>query len=755
MAVVRSTIAHAEVAGIDTSVAASMPGVLAVVTAADLVDVQPFPDNFPYAGAVRHFALARDRVRYVGAPVAAVVAENRYQAEDAAEMVQVDYRDLPAVASIPDALRDRAPRLFDDWADNRMVDVPPGPTAAEVEAALGRGRVVKRTYTVGRHTGIPLETRGSLAQFKDGRLTLWTTAQLPHVTRTTLSSVLPLAERDIRVIAPDVGGGFGVKQHCYPEEVLVSWLAMRLGRPVRWIEDRAEHLVASIHARDEIIEVEGAVEDDGTISALRARVFHDLGSAEVYYAGFAPGFATTGHMSGPYRIDNLTTTLTSVVTNKTPAGSYRGYGAPEAIFALERFVDTAAREVGADPVETRRAMLITDEELPRTTPEGAVLDSGSFVPAFDKAVEFGQASLAAARDRFRDDTAKRIGLGFATYREGTTPTHFGASGKWTSQESALIRIDPDGGVLVSSGATTQGQGTVSLLATVAADALGVPIESIRVLLGDTDQCPYGLGGWGSRMAVTGSGAILKAATRVREKVLRVAAHLLEASTDDLEMSEGLVRVVGTDRSVTVADVSAAANMQTFKLPPGEEPGLEATAFYEPPGLQHFPGEDGKINACVAWANSTHAAVVAVDVETGVVEIVDYIVVHDCGPRINPVIVDGQIVGGVAQGIGGAMFENLAYSEEGQPLAVSFMDYLVPTAVEMPAVALDHFDSPSPTLPLGVKGVGEGGTCGPMAALGNAITDALQEFGVDVVATPFSPAVVRALIRDAQAAPEAR
>jgi carbon-monoxide dehydrogenase large subunit len=748
MAVVRSISAHAEIERIDVEAARSAPGVLAVVTAADLTDVNPFPDFFPYAKPVRHFPLARDRVRYVGTPVAAVVADNRYLAEDAAELIQVEYRDLPAVSSIRAALAEGAPRLFDDWPDNKMVDAPEGPMAAEVEAILGRSRVVRGEYTIHRHTGVPIETRGSLARFEEGRLTLWTTAQLPHVTRTSLSYVLPLAERDIRIIAPEVGGGFGVKQHCYPEEVLVSWLAMRLGRPVRWIEDRSEHLIASVHARDEIIEIEGAVRDDGTIEALRCRVYHDVGSGEVFYGGFAPGLTTTGHMSGPYRIEKLVVSFAAVATNKTPAGSFRGYGVPEAVFALERFIDRAAKEVGADPIEARRRMLLTDEDLPWTTPEGALLDSGSFRQAYDKGVDLGRAAVARARDRFAGDPAVRVGLGIATYREGTVPTHFGASGNWTSQESAFVRVDPDGSVTVSSGGTSQGQGTVSLLATVVADALGVPIESIGVVLGDTDRCPYGLGAWGSRLAVCGGGAALKAATRVRQKAMRIAAHLLEASTDDLEAVEGQIRVRGTDRAVTLAEVSTVANIRTFQLPSGEEPGLEFTAFYEPPRLQHFPDETGRINACAAWANATHAAVVKVDLDTGSLDILDYIVVHDCGPRINPVIVDGQIVGGVMHGIGGAMYEDLRYSDDGQPLAVSFMDYLLPTAAESPAISLEHFETPSPALPLGVKGVGEGGTCGPLGAIGNAIADALAELDVDVVSSPFSPAAVRAMVRSA-------
>ncbi|MGH2555727.1 MAG: xanthine dehydrogenase family protein molybdopterin-binding subunit [Actinomycetota bacterium] len=749
MAVVRSTLAHALIKGIEVDAARGAPGILAVATASDLEGVSPFPDFFPYAKPVVHFPLAREKVRYVGAPVVAVVGEDRYQAEDAAELVDVSYEELPAVSSIREALADNAPRLYEDWPDNRMVAAPEGPSPDEVKAIFEGTRVVRGTYTIGRHTGVPIETRSCLAEYRLGRLTLWTTSQLPHVARTSLSYVLPLAERDIRVIAPDVGGGFGVKQHVFPEDVLVCWLAMRLGRPVRYVEDRAEHMVATVHARDEIIELEAAVDDEGRFLAVRGHVYHDLGSGEVFYAGFGPSLVTGGHLTGPYRIDHQAIAVTAVVTNKTPAGSFRGYGVPEAVFALERLVDKAAQEIGVDPMEARRKMLLTEDDLPYVAAGGSVLDSGSFQEAYERAVELGQASLDRARDRFGGDPRARVGLGIATYREGTAPTHFSASGHWTGQESASIAVEPDGSVTVASGATTQGQGVTTYLATLAADALGVGIEQVRVVMGDTDLCPYGLGAWGSRSAVCAGGALLKAAAKVRQKALRIAGHMLETSVDDLAFEDGRIAIRGADRAVTLADVSQAANVRTMDLPPDEDPGLEARAFYQPPGLEHVLDETGRINGAAAHANATHAAVVRVDLDTGAVELLDYIVVHDCGPIINPPIVEGQIVGGVAHGIGGALYEDLAYGENGQPLSASFMDYLIPTATEIPVITLEHFESPSPKMPLGVKGVGEGGTIGVLGAVGNAVAAALSEFGVDVTATPLSPAVVRRLVREGE------
>ncbi len=752
LALVRSPLAHARVTGIHAERARAAAGVLAVVTGSDLTDVRPFPDFFPYAQPVRTFPLARDLVRYVGSPVAAVVAADRYAAEDAAELVEVDYEELPAVASVEAALADGAPRLYEDWPDNRMMAAPEGGLSQEVTDILaGAATVVRGRYAIHRHTGVPMETRACLAEWRDGRLTLWTTCQLPHVTRTSLTFALPsLSERDIRVVAPAVGGGFGVKQHIYPEEVLAAWSAMRLGRPVRWIEDRTEHLVATVHARDEVIDIEGAIRADGTIEALRAHVYHDLGSGEVFYAGFAPGLTTGGHMTGPYRIDKAAVAVTGAVTNKTPAGSFRGYGVPEAVFALERFIERAARAVGADPVEARRKMLLTDADLPYTAPTGAVMDSGSFAAAYERALHQGREAAAGWRERLANQPNVRVGMGAVPYREGTAPTHFGASGYWASQECASVRVEPDGSVVVSSGATTQGQGVETLLATVTADALGIAHGDVRVIMGDTDRCPYGMGAWGSRNAVFASGAVLKACATVRDKAMRIAAHALEADASDLVAAEGRVAVRGTDRGLTYAEIGTLANVRTMNLPADVDPGLEATAFYDAPNLQHVPDEMGRINAAAAWANAAHAAVIGVDLETGELTILDYFVAHDCGPILNPPIVDGQVIGGVAHGIGGAMYEDLAYTPEGQPMAVSFMDYLIPSATEIPRMTLSHFESPSPVLPLGVKGVGEGGTCGPLGALGNAIADALSEFGVDVVRSPFTPATIRSMIEGASA-----
>jgi carbon-monoxide dehydrogenase large subunit len=436
------------------------------------------------------------------------------------------------------------------------------------------------------------------------------------------------------------------------------------------------------------------------------------------------------------------------VTNKTPSNAYRGYGVPEAVFALESLVDKAAQELGVDRLAARRLMLLEDHDLPYTTAGGGILDSGSFRQAFDRAVELGTTSKARALQRTMDSGSKksRVGVGFATYREGTAATHFTTSGHWTGQESCAIRMEPDGGFTVRTGMTDQGQGTMTFISTLAADALGVSVDEIRVVIGDTDLCPYGLGAWASRQAVVGGGAILAAATRVRDRIFTIAAHLLEVDPADLRIADGRVFVDGSEETATtLADVGRVANINTFMLPPGLDPGIDELAIYEPEMLEHVPRPDGRINAAAAWTNATHAAVVEVDIETGKVELLDYIVVHDCGTIFNPPIVDGQIVGGVVQGIGGALFEDLPFTEDGQPLATTFMDYLLPPCDAIPLITTEHFETPSPSLPLGMKGVGEGGTCGVLGAVGNAVTDALHEFDVRVTRTPITaPAVLRAI-----------
>jgi aerobic carbon-monoxide dehydrogenase large subunit len=745
MAVVRAPIAHGRVSRVDLQRARLGAGVLAAAAAADLVDVKPFPDFFDpaFIRPVKAFPLARDKVHFMGQPVAAIVADGRAVAEDAAELVDLDLEELEAVTSYESATRPDAPRLYEDWPDNVLLDAQYHDP--DVDAVFSRTRVFAKRYSVQRHTAMPMETRGSVARFEHGRLTLWTGNQSPHILRTVLSMMLPIAERDIRVVVPDVGGGFGAKTHVYPEDVLVCWFAMRLGRPVRWIEDRSEHLLSSAHAREHTIEIEAGVTDTGEIQAVRARVLHDVGAAQIVPAGVTPSFVAGAALCGPYRIPHVEVSVTCAVTNKTPSGAYRGFGAPEGVFAIERLIDEVAAALGQDRVQLRRRMLLDDNDLPYTTARGARLDSGSFRAAFDRVVELTEAAGAEARATRRDDARVRVGVGYATYVEGSAPTYFATTGHWGSHESVTVRVDSDGGVQVFAGGAPTGQGLATMLSTLAADALGVSRDAVRVSLGDTDESPYGLGAWGSRSTVTAGGALIKAAAEIRRKILAIAAHRLEVSEDDLVIEHGSIHPVGSDRpSVSFGDIATTATTRTIDLPPGIEPGLEVTSVYDPPGIEHLPDTLGRINANGANGNCTHGAVIEVDVETGQVLPLFYAAVHDTGTLINPTIVEGQTIGGIVQGVGGALYEHIAYDSQGQLLTGNLVDYLLPVAADMPRIVIEHMVSPSKTTPLGAKGAAEGGIIGPPAALANAVADALSEFDVRVDATPLMPLVRRAI-----------
>ncbi len=741
VAFVRSQFAHARIR-VDLSEARASGGVVRVVAGEDLTNIQTMPEFVTWAQPVGRSVLATDRVRYVGAPIAAVAATDRYAAEDAAELVRVDYDPLPAVVSIEQALASNAPRLYDEWPDNQQVVVLAQDEATD-RAFADAAHVVRGRYVIQRHGAVPLETRGCLAEYRDGRLTLWSSTQIPHWVRSVISAMLPIAECDVRVVVPDVGGSFGGKWHVYPEEVLVSWLAMELGRPVRWIEDRSEHMVASCHARDAVYELEAATDERGVIKAVRGRCLQDVGSAEIYPVGFGPSFTGVGVLTGPYRIPRVKVDVVVVATNKTPSGAYRGYGLPESQFAMERLISRCARGAGADPFDLRREMLLRPEELPYTTPTGAIYDSGSYVDAFDDVVSRTKFALEQARQRYAEDPALAVGMAVSNFVEGTGATAFGDTGQWCTQDSVTLRFDPDGSLTVSSGVSTTGQGVPSMLTTLAADALGVPVEHIRVVIGDTDATPYGLGGWASRSAVVATGAMERAAATVREKAVRIAAHRLEASVEDVVLDSHGFHVAGSpDRALTWRDVAKVAYNRTPDLPPGEDPGLEATATYFPPGVDHEPSQDGRMNASPTYANGSVGAVVKVDTETGFVEVLDYLVAHDCGTLINPVIVDGQIQGGVAQGIGGALLEEMPYDENGVPLATTFMDYLLPSATEVPLMHVRHFESPSPFTAKGVKGAGEAGVIGVAAVIAEAIEDALARAGrpmdEEITATPIRP-----------------
>lgn len=745
VAFVRSPHAHARIVSIDAHAAAARADVHLVLTGDEIAHaVKPLRVEYDPAKAPTHKAcdwpvLARDKVRFVGEAVAAVVADDRYAAEDAAALVEVDYEPLPVVRDAEQALESGSPFVHEEWGDNVMQTLHA--EIGEVATAFQDAEcVVSERFTTGRHTALPMETRGCVAAFEPATdtLTVWSSTQVPHVLRSHLALVLDFPEHHVRVVAPDVGGGFGQKAHLFPEEAVAAYLARRLARPVKWIEDRRENLSAALHAKQQTVQAELALTRDGTILAMRGRFVSDVGAYTEYpwSSAFEAGHAASS-MPGPYKTPAFGFESVSVATNKTTIGVYRGVGLPIGVLATERLMDLAARKLNIDPAQLRLRNMI--DEHPYRTIIGAEIESGSHREALQQALDM--AGYAALRDEQRRARAqgRYLGVGLGCYVEGTAPSSaaFASMGlDLGGYESATVRMDAAGKVTVLVGTHSHGQSHETTLAQVAADELGVPLADVRIVEGDTHAVPYGMGTWGSRSAVTGGGAISTAAHKLRDKIVRVASRLTEVPDAELELAEGAVRRRG-DATPLLPLHDLARRVLSGGLPRDEEPGLEATAHYEPPPSTH--------------ANSTHLAVVEVDVDTGHVGLLRYVVVEDCGTIINPRVVDGQIQGGVAQGIGMALYEHAVYDDSGQLLTGTLMDYLVPTAADVPAVEIGHIESPSPYTPHGIKGMGEGGAIAPPAAIANAVADALAPFDVRVTALPITPERVLAWIDRTKAA----
>jgi carbon-monoxide dehydrogenase large subunit len=739
VAFVRSEHPHARLASIDCAAAEAIPGVVAALDAQRL-GASPVPRIHATVGhpALRPCAqpiLADAVARYVGEPIAAVVAEDRSTAEDGRVAVQVEYEPLEPVPSAEVAVADGAPVLHADLGDNLAgsFDVRVGDPEAQFARAA---RVVRGRFYVQRYTGMPLEARGVLAAWDAGlqRLTIWSSTQWPHTLRESLAVLLGLPEHSIRVIAPDVGGGFGIKQDVYPEEVVLPLLAMRLGRPVKWVETRREHLLTGVHAREQWHDVEVAVDAEGVILAMRADVLSDQGAYTRSLGILCPSLTAAG-LPGPYRLSDYACQVRVALTNKAPAAAYRGAGQPEAVFATERIVDRVAHELGLDPAEVRRKNFIRSDEFPwevgtESAQVPVVYDSGDYAAGLSRVLEmvrYAERRHEQAAERARGSRGRLLGLGLAAY---VMLTGLGP------YESGDLRVDPGGKVRLVTGASPHGQGTATALAQIVADELGLVPDDVSVVHGDTAAIPYGVGTYASRNAVVAGSAAVLAARSVRDKALRVAAHLLEAAREDLELVAGGVQVRGAPlRRLSLGQLAVAAAPGRF-LPDGMEPGLAATTYFMAPRA--------------TFASGIHCAWVEVDRDTLEVRILDYAVVSDAGPLINPLIADGQIVGGVAQGIGGGLYEEVAYDAQGQMVASSLLDYCMPSAQQLPPVRVAHLYTPSPLNPLGVKGLGEGGAMAPPAALANAVEDALAPLGARIDATPLSPSRLASLLRDRDA-----
>jgi aerobic carbon-monoxide dehydrogenase large subunit len=744
-AFVRARLPHAVIRSIDVGAAVRADGVIGAFTAGDMEPFRSIPHFDQPHREVENPPLCQERVRYVGGLLAVVVATDRYVAEDACELVEVDLDTLPSVTTVDQALAPDAPRLHESWPNNVAFASVVGDAAAAAPA-FTRYRIVRNSVEIQRQAPVPLETRGVVAEWRDDRLTIWTSTQIPQIVRSVLAHVLGLPETDVRVVVPDVGGGFGGKAEVYPEECVVAWLAMRLGRPVRWIEDRYEHMIASCHARDMRISLEAAVSDDGRIHALRGRIDQNLGAGSMYPNGVAPAFIAAAELPGPYRIPHVCVEVRSVVTNLTPSGAYRGFGVPEAVFAMERLIDHIAQDLGIERVELRRRMTIRPEDLPYTTATGARIDSGSHLAALEAVAERTREEHARWTARLSADPAVRVGWGIASWIQGTAPSFYGTSGRWSSADACHIQFDADGGVTVAAGVSAYGQGTKTMLTTLVADALRLPADSVRVVVGDTDRMADGIGSWGSRSTVVMAGAVERAAAQLVRKATAIAAHMLEAAPEDVELADGRFAIRGSpERAVRWSRVALAAMARTIDLPPDVEPGLDAKAVYRPPVAD--------AGGAAAYTNSAHGAVVAVDTRTGAVRLLCLVIAQDSGRILNRDIVVGQLHGGAAQGVGTALLERFVYDEDGTPLSMTLMDYELPTAPTVPEMHISLFESPAPNIPYGVKGVGEAGIVGPPPAIAAAVDHALARFGpVHVARTPIIAADILAAIRCARPQP---
>jgi aerobic carbon-monoxide dehydrogenase large subunit len=733
VAFVRSLHAHARLRAIDVTAARTAPGVVGIVTGEDATIAR---HRIRARSALATYietdqpVLAWPRVRYAGEAVAAVVGVDPYAAADAAELIDVDYEPLPAIVDPVGATEPSAPLVHDAMPGN--VFLSRRFESGDVEASLREAAVVvERTFRTNRQTAGPLETRGGVAEWNpaEEKLTLFSGTQVPYLVRHLLADLFDLPENRVRVVAPDVGGGFGVKAILYPEDVCLCLLARRLGRPVKWVEQRRESFQASAHARDHVYAVRAGFDGEGRLLGMDVRAACNAGAYSVapWTAGIEALMAG-GLLTGPYRLEHYRCEVAAVATHTTPAGPYRGVARPATTFVMERVLNLGARQLGLDPVHVRRINLVGAADLPYTSATRLVHDSPSYPVCLDKAVEtIDYATFRAEQARQRSH-GRLLGIGFAVYNELTGLGQAASAGPRmpfrTGHEGATVRLDPSGAVTVLAGMTSQGQGLETTMAQLAAAELGAPVDVVTVVLGDTDVTPFGLGAFASRQAVIGGGAVVRAAAAVREKALHIAAHLLEASADDLDVADGIVSVRGTPgRTVTLREVARVALLETQRLPPGTEPGLDATRFYDP--------------ILGTFAAGAQAAVVEVDPATGLVIIRRFVCVEDTGRMINPLVVEGQVHGAIAQGIGGALFEWLVYDDAGQLVTGSLMDYAVPTATMIPPVETLHIEEPAGNL-LGVRGVGEGGTLGPAAALANAVADALAPFGVETNTLPLAP-----------------
>ncbi|PYT09918.1 MAG: carbon monoxide dehydrogenase [Acidobacteria bacterium] len=757
----RSMYAHARITSIDVSEASHAPGVVAVYTGKDVaakIGQVPCAAALPGLRIPDYRVLATDHVVFVGQPIAAVVATDRYAAQDAIDLIMIEYEELPAVVDVEEAAKEGGPLVYKDYGDNIAYKLTAG--EGDIDAALEKSdRVVTQRIVHQRLAPIAMEPRGVLARYFPGEqeLTIWSSTQIPHLLRTQLAIMIGMPENKLRVITPEVGGGFGSKLNVYAEEALLGWISIQHGKPVKWIETRRENMQATIHGRGQVGYVDIGCMNDGTITGLRYNVFADLGA---YHQLLTPAIPTlTGLMlSGAYKIPAIQINVTGVFTNKMATDAYRGAGRPEATYVVERAVDLVAAELGMDTVDVRRKNFPAPDEFPFKTATGLFYDSGDYNGALDKALAMADYKNLREEQKKARGQGRLIGIGLSTYVEicALGPSQAMPAGGW---ESATVRIEPTGTVTVLTGASPHGQGQETSFAQIAADELGVDLNAVTVIHGDTGIVQYGIGTFGSRATAVGGTAVFIAIEKLKEKATNIAAHMMKTDASNVVFKEGrftkqaakaasvgaggatepepdvpvgeapagaLPEPDAAGNSVTIQDVALAAHIAR-DIPPGSEPGLSATYFFEPANFT-FPF-------------GTHIAVVEVERETGDIKFLRYVAVDDCGKVINPMLVDGQVQGGIVQALGQAMYEEVVYDEQGQLVTGTLMDYAVPKASMIPWMELDRTETPSPVNPLGVKGVGEAGTIGATPAIVNAIVDALSPFGIRHLDMPVRPEAV--------------
>jgi len=740
VAFVRSAVAHGVIERIN--VPDEHTG--KVFTAADFPDLKPIVavpkiEGFKYS---EHPVLATGRVRFAGEAIAVAIGPNRSVAEDIAESVVVDIAELPAVVDLLEACRPGSPLIRTEWGDN--VFVSKLNEYGDLESARRNAAVtLTREYRMNRQSAVPLEGRAILAAWNDRleELTIHTGSQSPHQMRVGLAQVLGIEERKLRIISPDMGGGFGAKRVLYPEEVMVAALALKLRKPVRWLDDKREHLLSAIHCREHHHKVTAYADANGKLLGLDVEIYVDAGA----YSHWPNGpFMETGmaarNIPGPYVLPGYRCRSHTVATNKSPIGAYRGVARPAACFTIERTIDELAHAVGREPHVVRMENMVPASAMPYRNITNLNFDTGDYAESVRRAVQLIGLEAVRARQKRAEADGRLIGVGFASFTEQTAH----GCGEWVSRgvpvipgyESATARMMADGSLMLMVGIVSHGQGMETSLAQIAHEELGVDPMQVSVRHGDTQVSPFGMGTFASRSMVMSGGAVAKACRALKAKMTAIAAHLLKCEGSQLRFADCAVH--GPGGSISFAEIGRIAHLRQEALPPGVDPLLEVTVTYQ-------PAVDGGV-----FTYATQAAVVAVDLDTGKVEILDYAVVEDCGTVVNPLIVDGQIVGGIAQGIGNALYEEIPYNEFGQPLATTFADYLMPGAPEIPAIKIGHMSTPTPHTEYGMKGMGEGGSISPPAAIANAIRDALLRIGAEVNETPMTPRRVRAAVQQALA-----